>query len=151
MQIFLGTDHAGFASKESIRNRLLEQGHQAQDFGAHSFEPGDDYPDFVIPVARAVVANPDSRGIVLGGSGQGEGMVANRYPGIRATVVSGYNPEIVTVSRQHNDANVLSLGARFLSEAEILELVDLFLATDFSNDERHVRRLHKLGQLKNLS
>lgn len=104
----------------------------------------DDYPDVVFPVAKAVASEPGSFGVVIGGSGQGEAITANRVRGVRAVVFYGSRLEIVPLAREHNDANVLSLGARFIDEGEAIEAVKLFLSTTFSGDERHVRRIEKL-------
>lgn len=154
MKIYLASDHAGFELKNSIAAMLREEGHDVEDCGNTQEDSEDDYPDFVFPAARAVAADPSSRGIVFGGSGQGEAMAANRIPGVRAAVYYGCGHgvdtpcpqpiEIVRLSREHNDANVLSLGARFLSPDEAREAVTLWLATPFSGEERHIRRLHKL-------
>lgn len=149
--IHIGSDHAGFELKNQII-RFLEQKHyEVVDHGAHEFEPEDDYPDFILPVALSVAEDTNSKGIILGGSGQGEAMVANRIKGIRATVFYGepeYSDEsIVNLSRQHNDANILSLGARFLTEEEALEAIDMWLETAFSGDERHVRRITKIDEI----
>ncbi|MDE1970500.1 MAG: RpiB/LacA/LacB family sugar-phosphate isomerase [Patescibacteria group bacterium] len=143
MKIYLGTDHAGFELKESIKSFLLEKGYEVQDCGAFSFDPGDDYPDFIRPAAEAVAQDESSRGIVLGGSGEGEAMVANRIPGVRATVYYGGSHEIIRLSRAHNNANVLSLGARFVSKEEAFTVIALWLETPFSEEERHKRRLAK--------
>lgn len=149
--IHIGSDHAGFDLKNQLI-RFLEQKHyEVIDHGAYELDPEDDYPDFILPVAIAVAEDPNSKGIILGGSGQGEAMVANRVRGIRATVFYGeseYSEEsIINLSRQHNDANVLSLGARFLTEEESIEAVETWLETDFSNEERHVRRISKIDEI----
>ncbi len=143
MQVYIGSDHAGYATKESLKEYLLELGHSVEDMGAFSHDENDDYPDFVTPVAEAVADNADAIGIIFGGSGEGEAMCANRVRGVRATAYYGGNEEIVRLGREHNDANVLSLGARFMSVAEATEAVDLFIHTDFSGDERHARRIAK--------
>ena len=144
MITYLATDHAGFNLKEKIKQFLTELGYETQDFGAFSFEPTDDYPDFVKPAAEAVAKDPEnSRAIVLGGSGQGEAMVANRYKGVRAAVLDKYDADIIKLSREHNNANVLSLGARFLKEEEALSAVKLWLETPFTEEERHKRRIAK--------
>lgn len=143
MKIYLGTDHAGFELKEAIKSFLEEKGHDVDDKGAHWYDGEDDYPDFIRPTAEAVAADNDSRGIIFGGSGQGEAMCANRVKGVRAVVFYGGPQEIVKLSRQHNNANILSLGARFISEDEALEVVELWLGTTFEC-ERHRRRIEKL-------
>lgn len=147
MKIYLGTDHAGFETKEAIKKSLIEAGHQVEDKGAHHFDENDDYPDFIYPVAKAVGQDPDSRGIVLGGSGQGEAMVANKVKGVRASF--GFSEWAVVMSREHNDANVLSLGARTMSQQEAIRLVHLWLKTPFSGKDRHARRLQKIKGLEN--
>ncbi|MBP6904505.1 MAG: RpiB/LacA/LacB family sugar-phosphate isomerase [Candidatus Pacebacteria bacterium] len=144
MIIHLATDHTGVAHKEAVKAYLLAQGIDVIDYGASEVIEGDDYPDYVVPCAQAVVADPDnSMGVIFGGSGQGEAMCANRVPGIRAAVFYGGTTDILTLSREHNAANVLSLAARYLSPDEAIQAVTLWLATPFSNDERHVRRLGK--------
>src|SRR3989344_464979 len=144
MKIYIGTDHAGFELKEALVPFLKELGHEVEDMGARSFEALDDYPDFIRPVAEAVALNPESRGIILGGSGQGEAMCANRVPGVRAAVYYGGPFDIVVLSREHNDANILSLGARFVDEDEAREAVRLWLETPFSSDEKHARRIGEI-------
>jgi len=144
MKIFIGTDHAGFGLKERLKALLSEDGHTVVDKGAFSLDERDDYPDFIFPVARAVAEDKESRGIVLGGSGQGEAMAANRISGVRAAVYYGGATDIVRLSREHNDANILSLGARFISEEEAYGAVRAFLDTPFSGDERHIRRIAKM-------
>lgn len=156
-KIFIASDHAGFELKNELMPFLRDLGYEVKDFGAFEFNAEDDYTDFVAPLAKEVSASKgEQKGIILGGSGQGEAMVANRFPHVRAVVFNGqYAPadrrhiphEIIT-SREHNDANVLSLGARFLSEKDAKEAVEVWLATPFSNDERHVRRLKKLDEIK---
>ena len=144
MTVYLAVDHAGFALKENIKKLLVDSGYEIKDFGAFKLDPEDDYPDFVKLVAEAVAKDPKrSRGIVLGGSGQGEAMAANRYKGVRAAVYYGGPQDIVKLSREHNNANVLSLGARFISEQEALAAVKLWLETPFSTEPRHARRLEK--------
>jgi len=146
MKIFIGSDHAGFLLKEKIKIYLKELGYEVEDKGAFSLDNNDDYPDFIVPVAKAVCSDPRSFGIVLGGSGQGEAMSANKIDGVRATEYYGGDLEIVKISREHNDANILSLGARFVTEDEAKEAVQLFLETKFSGDERHIRRINKLEE-----
>lgn len=147
MTIYLGADHAGFALKQKIKEFLEKAGYTIADMGAYANNDGDDYPDFILAVAEAVagdcIKGIDSRGIVFGGSGQGEAMAANRIDGVRAAVFYGGPKDIIALSREHNDANVLSLGARFISEQEALDAVKLWLATLFSNEERHKRRIMK--------
>ena len=147
-KIFFASDHAGFALKSVLIEYVRTLGYDTEDFGAFSFDVEDDYPDFVMPLAKRVASESGSRGIIIGGSGQGEAMCANRISGVRAAVfymstASENKYEIAQLSRQHNDANVLSLGARFISENEATEAVRIFLETEFSGDERHHRRLAK--------
>ncbi len=155
MKIFVGSDHAGFGLKESLVPFLRELGHEVIDKGAFEYNEDDDYPDFVIPVAKEVSMHPNEvKGIVFGGSGQGEAMVANKFPNVRAVVYYGKsdcvvdeNESIINRSRGHNDANVLSLGARYIGEAEMKLAVGEWLETPFSGDERHKRRLLKMDRI----
>ncbi len=143
MKIHLGSDHAGLELKGKLVDFLRELGHEVVDHGPAVYDENDDYPDFIIPVAKAVSADPESKGVIIGGSGEGEAMAANRIQGARAAVVYRYDEKIVILAREHNDANILSLGARFLNEDEARRSVKLFLETKFSGDERHIRRLKK--------
>ncbi len=145
MRIYLASDHAGFELKEALIPFLRERGHEVEDVGPTTFDPADDYPDYVLPMAAKVAQNKGSFGIGIGGSGQGEAMVANRVKGARAAVYYGGKEEIIKLSREHNDANILSIGARFVSSEEAKKVVELWLGTPFSNEERHTRRLSKLG------
>lgn len=145
MQILIASDHAGFALKAELKDYLKIQGYTVQDEGAYEAKENDDYPDFVSIVAKQVSSAPDEyRGIIIGGSGQGEAMCANRYPRVRAAVLYHYDEHIVHLSRLHNNSNVLSLGARFLTSDEAKKAVIEWLTTDFSNEERHSRRNDKL-------
>lgn len=145
MKIYIGSDHAGFELKRVLVSHLELMGHVVTDKGAHELNPTDDYPDFVALVAEGVAEEGSNAfGIVLGGSGTGEAIEANRLFGIRAAVYYGGTEEIIKLAREHNDANILSLGARFISEDEAKKVVDLFLETKFSGDERHKRRILKL-------
>ena len=159
MTIYLACDHAGFRLKSALLEHLPLLGHTVEDCGAFELNPDDDYPDFVGSLAQKVAAAPDSFGIICAGSGQGEAMCANRIPGIRAAVFYGPLPakealdregghsengyDIVRLARRHNNANVLSIGARFVSPTEADEAVRIFLGTEFAEDERHIRRLGK--------
>ncbi len=178
--IYLGSDHRGYELKEKIKKWLLDWGYQSEDCGAFEYDEKDDYPDFVHGVAQKVSADPEnSKAIILGGSGQGEAMVANRYKGVRAAVF--YGPpfqfkmmswskwlilgsgglnvaqksefsvlqKLVKLSREHNDANVLSLGASFVDDDVAQKIIKLWLETPFSGEERHIRRLGKIEDLKN--
>lgn len=164
--IHIGSDHAGFEMKEEIKKFLELRDYEVVDHGAYEEDADDDYPDFILPVALEVSQDEHSVGIILGGSGQGEAIVANRIPGIRAIVYYGdssantvdksddyvetKDANIILLGRQHNDSNVLSLGARFLNIEEAQEVVALWLETDFSGEERHVRRLNKIANLEQL-
>ena len=143
MKIHLATDHAGLELKDKIKLHLTELGHEVIDHGAHEYDALDDYPDFIFPCAKAVAQDDQSRGIVLGSSGQGEAMAANRIKGIRAAVYYNGPEEIIELSRQHNNANILSLGARFMSEKEIYRIIEIWFDTDFE-EGRHQRRINKL-------
>ncbi len=156
-KVYFGADHAGFALKERLRAYVHERGHEVEDFGAAELDPDDDYPDFVKLVASRVAHEAGAYGIVIGGSGQGEAMCANRTPGVRAAVfygpqnireereieggasVDAYEP--VRLAREHNNANVLSIGSRFVTPEDAEHAVRVFLETDFSNGPRHKRRL----------
>ncbi len=149
MKIFIGSDHAGFELKKNLIEYISDLGHEIHDMGAKKLDPNDDYPDFIIPVANEISHNPVSyRGIVIGGSGQGEAMCANKVYGVRAAVYYGGNSDIVKMSRLDNDSNVLSLGARVLGPAEARAAVRLWLDTPFSGAERHKRRILKMYTIK---
>ncbi|MEE8437351.1 MAG: RpiB/LacA/LacB family sugar-phosphate isomerase [Candidatus Neomarinimicrobiota bacterium] len=145
MKIHLGADHAGFELKAALNIFLKEKGHVVTDHGAFEYDPLDDYPDFIFPCARAVAEDSSSRGIILGGSGQGEAMAANRVPGIRAAVYYNGPQEIVILSRKHNDANILSLGARFLSQDKIFQVIEIWLLEPYEGG-RHQSRIKKLDR-----
>lgn len=145
--VFIGTDHAGFEYKEAIKKFLEDEGYEVVDKGAHEYEKLDDYPDFIYPVAEAVGEDPENRvGIVLGGSGQGEAIVANKVKGVRAAI--GFSEFAVKATREHNDSNVLSLGQRTITVDDAIHFVKLFLDTPFSEDERHIRRIDKVKKLE---
>ncbi len=164
MKIYIGSDHAGFELKEKLKVYFTELGlgYEVEDKGSMTYDKDDDYPDFIRPVAEAVAADDKSMGIILGGSGQGEAMAANRVKGARAAVfysqalpqsavdVTGKTSidpfEMVKLAREHNNANILSLGFRFLSEDEMKFAAELFLKTEFKGEERHVRRIAKLDK-----
>lgn len=147
MVIYLGSDHAGFDLKEAVKKFLQNEKYETADLGAFKNDKDDDYPDFILPVAHAVahdaMGGKDSRGIIFGGSGQGEAMAANRVDGVRAAEYYGGDLKIVELSRLHNNANVLSIGARFVSEKAACEAIMLWLKTPFSKDRRHERRIMK--------
>lgn len=145
MKIFFAADHAGHELKTDLVSYVREElGHDVEDLGAIELNENDDYPHFMKLAAEAVSGEGNARGIILGGSGQGEAIVANRFPGIRAAVFYGGPDEIIKLSRQHNDANVLSLGARFVDTETAKQMVKLWLNTDFSGDERHIRRIGQI-------
>lgn len=166
MKVYLATDHAGFELKEKVKNFLSEKGYDVTDCGATSFDPNDDYPDFIAKAAKEVSDDPEnSRAIIFGGSGQAEAMVANKFKNVRcglfyaavtpfgAADVTGRTSEdpleMIRLTREHNNANVLSIGARFVSEEIAKKAVELWLTGQFTGGERHVRRIYKIKQLEN--
>ena len=146
--IYLATDHAGFELKEKIKEFLQKEGVEIEDCGAYEFNPEDDYPDFISKAAEAISKNPQDKAIILGGSGQGEAIVANKFSGVRAAVYYGGQSEMPKLTREHNDSNILSLGARFLTEEEAFKAVKLFLETPFSQEARHIRRIEKIKKIE---
>lgn len=144
MKIHIASDHAGFEMKNFLKNELVTQGYDVIDYGPKSLDINDDYPDFILPCAQAVGADDASFGVILGGSGEGEQIIANKVDGVRAIEYYGKNPEIIKLGREHNDANILSLGARFLNNDEALSAVKLFIETNFTNEDRHTRRVEKI-------
>ncbi len=149
MKIFIATDHKGFQLKEKIKEWLFAWHYEVEDFGALQLDPDDDYPDFISKAAQAVSKDPaHARAIILGSTGQGEAMLANKYPGVLAVVYYGGPEDIIRLSREHNNANVLSLGASFLDEKNIQEMIKLWLQTNFSEGQRHVRRLDKIKEIE---
>lgn len=149
MSVYLATDHAGFELKEKIKEFLTKEGYQVEDCGAYQFDKDDDYPDFISKAAAAVSKGPEeNRAIILGGSGQGEAIVANKYPNVRAAVYYGKAAQMPSLTRQHNDSNILSLGARFLTEDEAIQAVKIFLKTSFSNEKRHIKRIEKIKKIE---
>ena len=145
MIIHVATDHAGLELKEKVKLYLSDLNYEVIDHGAYEYDALDDYPDFIFPCANAVSNDPESKGIILGGSGQGEAMAANRVKGVRAAVFYNGPDEIIKLSRQHNNANILSLGARFMSEEEMYKIIEVWLSTDFESG-RHQRRIEKLDE-----
>lgn len=143
MRVYLGSDHAGFELKARLIDHLTSVGVDVVDVGAASYDPVDDYPPFCIDTARRVVADPGSLGVVIGGSGNGEQIAANKVPGCRAALA--WNTETARLAREHNDAQVVGIGARQHTEADALAIVDAFVATPFSGDERHARRIAMLA------
>ncbi len=166
MKIFLATDHAGFELKEKVKNFLGEKGYTVVDCGATNLDPNDDYPDFIAKAAKGVSEDPEnSRGIIFGGSGQAEAMVANKFKNVRCALfyaaispigaadVTGRTSEdpfeMIRLTREHNNANMLSIGARFVSEEDTKKAVELWLVNQFSGAERHIRRLDKIKKIEN--
>ena len=140
--IVLATDHAGFELKEHVKKFLSEKGFEIKDFGAVEYDALDDYPDFIIPAAK-FISKHKLIGIIFGGSGQGEAMAANRIKGIRAAVFYDGPDDIIELSKLHNNANILSIGARFVSKQKSEEIINLWLSTDFEKG-RHQKRIDKL-------
>lgn len=147
MKIALGTDHAGYEYKEQIKRHLIERGHEVKDFGTFSAEACD-YPDFIHPAALAVGRGECDRAVVLGGSGNGEAITANKVHGVRCALC--WNEELARLSRAHNDANALSIGARMVPLELALKMIDVWLATPFDGG-RHARRIEKLAALDQCS
>lgn len=139
MRIHIGGDHAAYELHVALAGHLRGAGHDVADHGPYSFDPLDDYPVFVLRAAQAVAAEPGSLGVVLGGSGNGEQIAANKVRGVRAALA--WTPELARLGREHNDARVVSIGALFTSVAEAVAIVDAFLATPFTHDGRHLRRI----------
>jgi ribose 5-phosphate isomerase B len=171
MNIFIASDHAGFELKQFLTETLTDIGHTVIDCGAYAYHEGDDYPTFIAKAARSVSESEairavsddafvisaeqnreasETRGIVIGGSGQGEAIMANKFPHVRAALCYGGEraEEMIRLSREHNNSNVLSLGARFLAHDQALELTLLWLSHPFSGDERHVRRIHEIDVIE---
>ena len=149
MRIHIGSDHAGLELKAELVKHLTGNGHDVTDHGPLEYDALDDYPDFCIPAAEAVAKDPTSLGIVLGGSGNGEQMAANKVQGIRAALA--WSIETAKLARDHNNANVIAVGGRMHEISYVKELIDTFIASPFSNDERHVRRIKKISDFENKS
>lgn len=143
MRLHIAADHAGFDLKTALTEHLRAAGHEVTDHGAHELDPADDYPAFCFAAAEAVVADPGSLGIVIGGSGNGEQIAANKVRGVRCALA--WNVTTAQLGRQHNDANVVGIGARQHSEAEAIEIIDAFVAEPFSGDPRHQRRIDEVS------
>jgi len=142
MRLHVGTDHAGFEFKTYLVQHLKDAGHEVIDHGAYEYDPQDDYPGPCIAAAEAVVGDPGSLGIVIGGSGNGEQLAANRVPGIRA--ILAWSLETAALGREHNNANVVAIGARMHSVEDATAIVEKFIATPFSEDPRHIRRIDEM-------
>jgi ribose 5-phosphate isomerase B len=143
MKIHLGCDHAGFELKEKVSTHLKNNGHEVIDHGAKKYDALDDYPVFCFLAAQAAANDPNSLAIVIGGSGNGEQIAANKIKGVRAALA--WSAETAKLAREHNNANVVGIGGRMHSESESLAIVDAFIGTDFSNDERHIRRINQIS------
>lgn len=152
MKIHIATDHAGLEFKDKLHQHLSQQGHDVVDHGAFDYDPDDDYPPFVIKAAEAVISDQsegvEALGVVFGGSGNGEQIAANKVRGIRAALV--WNEATAKLAREHNNANIISIGARQHSEDEVLSLIDTFIAEPFPGDERHVRRISQITDYERL-
>ena len=143
MRVHIGTDHAGFDVKNYIVQVLQQRGYEVVDHGADAYDSEDDYPAFILPPAEAVIEQPGSLGIVLGGSGNGEVIAANKVRGVRAALIHSHDTAVL--ARKHNNANVASIGARMHSREQVIDMVLAFLTTDFTGAERHVRRLDMIS------
>ncbi|GGJ89722.1 ribose-5-phosphate isomerase [Streptomyces camponoticapitis] len=143
MRVYLGSDHAGFELKNHLVEWLKAHGHEPVDCGPHIYDAQDDYPPFCLRAAERTAADPTALGIVIGGSGNGEQMAANKVKGVRAALV--WNEQTAGLSREHNDANVISIGARMHTQAESTTFVEIFLGTEYTGEERHARRIQMLA------
>jgi ribose 5-phosphate isomerase B len=146
MRLHIGSDHAGLELKNELLAHLVNNGHDVTDHGPYEYDVLDDYPDFCIPAAQAVAKDATSLGIVIGGSGNGEQIAANKVKGIRA--VLAWSLETAKLGKEHNNANVVSFGGRMHSIDECKAIIDAFIATPFSNDERHIRRINKIAKFE---
>lgn len=144
VRVYLGSDHAGFELKNHLVYHLISLGYDVVDIGPKTFDPEDDYPPFCIETGRRVMANSGSLGVVVGGSGNGEQLCANKVPGCRAALA--WNTETATLAREHNDAHVVGIGARMHTPEEATEIVETFLSTPFSGGDRHTRRLAMISE-----
>ena len=147
MKIHLGCDHAGFELKEKVAQHLKSKGHEVIDHGAKTYDALDDYPVFCFLAAKGAAQDPSSLAIVMGGSGNGEQIAANKIKGVRAALA--WSVETAKLAREHNNANVMGIGGRMHTESESLAIVDAFINTNFSNDERHMRRINQIGEYEN--
>jgi len=147
MKIHLGCDHAGFELKEKVAQHLKSKGHEVIDHGAKTYDALDDYPVFCFLAAKGAAQDPSSLAIVMGGSGNGEQIAANKIKGVRAALA--WSVETAKLAREHNNANVMGIGGRMHSGSESLAIVDAFINTNFSNDERHMRRINQISEYEN--
>jgi len=164
MVIYLAADHAGFELKERVKKNLTEKNYKVEDCGAFKYNPDDDYPDFIAKAAEKVSENPENKAIIFGSSGQGEAMVANKFKNVRCAVfyapavpayqvdVTGRTSsdpfEMIKLTREHNNANILSIGAKILKEEDAIKAITSWLEAPFTNEERHVRRINKISELE---
>ncbi|NGM13478.1 ribose-5-phosphate isomerase [Verrucosispora sp. WMMA2044] len=144
MRVYLGSDHAGFELKVHLANHLAKQGYEVVDIGPHAYDPEDDYPAFCLHAGTRVVADPGSLGVVIGGSGNGEQIASNKVAGVRSALA--WNVETAQLGRQHNDANVVAVGARQHTLDEATAIVEAFLTTSFSGSDRHARRIAQVAE-----
>jgi ribose 5-phosphate isomerase B len=144
MRVYIGSDHAGFELKARLVSHLAGLGHEPVDCGAHTYDPEDDYPAPCITAASRMIADPGSLAVVIGGSGNGEQIAANKVRGVRAALA--WNDETARLAREHNDANVISIGARDHAETDAVRFVEIFLSTPFSGAQRHTRRIEQLAE-----
>ena len=157
MKVYFASDHAGFELKKMLIEHVKVMQYEVEDCGAYELDPDDDYPAFIAKAAEAIATDPDSRAILIGGSGEGEAIVANRFKNVRAVVfygggreqmdASGKSLDIIASSRMHNNANALSLGSRFLGQEEAIAAVERWLTLPFPGEERHVRRIAKFDHV----
>lgn len=149
LKIIVASDHAGFERKNELLEYLKEEAFDVEDVGALTFDKDDDYPKYMIPAAMRVVEDPDNtKAIIFGMSGEGEAIVANRFPGVRATVWNGGPLDVIRLSRNDNNSNILSIGAHFVSKEEMIKAVKLWLSTPFSKEERHERRIEEIDSIE---
>lgn len=146
--IILAADHAGFEMKEHVKKFLQKKGYEVEDCGAYTYDTEDDYPEFMLKAAKKVALNKESKAIIFGGSGQGEAIVANKVKGIRAVVYNYSNLDIIRLSREHNDSNILSIGERFITKEQAVKAVNLWLNTSFSNEAKHKRRISQIEKIE---
>lgn len=165
MKVYLATDHAGFELKNKVADFLKKEGYEVEDCGPETYDKDDDYPDFISIAAQKVSENPQDFGIVFGGSGQGEAIVANKFKNVRcalfygpvippiATDITGKTSddpyEMLRLTREHNNSNMLSIGVRFMTDADAMNAIKLFLNSKYSEEERHARRIKKIADLEN--
>jgi len=149
MKILLASDHAGFELKNKIKDFLIEEKFEIEDMGAHTLDIDDNYTEIMMPLAMRILKDTENtKAVIFGKSGQGEAMLMNRFPGIRAIVYHGKNLEIIKLVREHNDSNILSIGADFVDFEEAKEAIRLWLSTPFSNQERYIKRIEQMDNIE---